>query len=109
MQGLRDKYVPFFNALRFVLRVGPVFFLGYCLAFALLRLGTDLLHRGLLLLAAPGDLLSGLAPVLPMAGAAADAVHQVLLVCLLAAAFELVVRRLGADGRRPAAAGRPAG
>ncbi|PSK99369.1 hypothetical protein CLV63_10392 [Murinocardiopsis flavida] len=98
----REKYVPFLNALRFVLRVSPVFVLTFCLLYTLLDLGFGWLERGVYVLVGPDEFLGWWWPWLFPIEFAVDAVHEVLRVCLLAATFELTLRRVSTRsvGRR---------
>ncbi|TDQ55438.1 hypothetical protein [Actinorugispora endophytica] len=101
-RDLRGKYTPFLNALRFVLRVGPVFFLSYCLYYVLLELGFGWLERGVYVLVGPQEFLAWWWQWLGPVGFVLDALHELARVCLLAAAFEMTLRRLGTRsvGRR---------
>ncbi|GAB3206344.1 hypothetical protein GCM10027294_08320 [Marinactinospora endophytica] len=108
-RDLREKYAPFLNAIRFVLRVGPVFFLTLCLCHVLLEAAEGWLRRGVHLVVGPHDFLGWWWQWLEPLAFATGALHEVLRVCLLAAAFELALRALAGHsvGRRvrPAPAG----
>ncbi|PRX99775.1 hypothetical protein [Allonocardiopsis opalescens] len=101
-RDLQDKYTPFLNAFRFVLRTGMVFYLSYCLIYTLLEIGMDWLYRGVLYAMGPHDFLEWWWNRLPFVEFGVDALHEILRVCLLAAAFELTLRRVGhlSRGRR---------
>lgn len=101
-RDVREKYVPFLNALRFVLRVSPVFVLTFCLYYTLLDLGFGWLDRGIYVLVGPAEFLEWWWPWLFPIEFAVDAVHEVVRVCLLAATFELTLRRVSTRsvGRR---------
>ncbi|MFI6579134.1 hypothetical protein ACIBFB_25390 [Nocardiopsis sp. NPDC050513] len=96
------RYTPFVNALRFVLTVGPVFYLSFALLYALVEVGFSRLHRLVFELVGPGDFLADwwvwLEPIDFLVGAA----REVVRVCLLAAAFEIALRKVdeGSVGRR---------
>ncbi|GAA4919141.1 hypothetical protein [Streptomonospora salina] len=98
----QDRWMPFVNALRFVLRAGPVFYLGFCLYYVLLDAAFGWLERGVFVAVGPHDFLSWWWPWLTPIGFAVDALHELLRVCLLAAAFEITLRSVGAisAGRR---------
>ncbi|MFC7326157.1 hypothetical protein [Marinactinospora rubrisoli] len=101
-RDLREKYTPFLNAFRFILRVSPVFYLSFCLYYGLLELGFAWLERGVYRLVGPHEFLAWWWPWLTPIEFAVDALHEVLRVCLLAATFEITLRRLGRHsvGRR---------
>ncbi|MFC3999914.1 hypothetical protein ACFOVU_28640 [Nocardiopsis sediminis] len=109
-RGVREKYTPFLNAFRFILRVSPVFYLSFCLYYVLLELGFEWLHRGILVLIGPNDFLGWWWPWLPPIDFAVGALHELLRVCLLAATFEVALRRVGesSTGRRARRASRAA-
>ncbi|MDS1269665.1 hypothetical protein RIF23_05095 [Lipingzhangella sp. LS1_29] len=105
-RGLREKYLPFLNAFRFILRTSPIYYLSFCLYYALLELGFSWLERGVLLAVGPADFLGWWWPWLAPLSIAVDALHEVLRVCLLAATFEVVLRRM--LDRQPGQRARPA-
>ncbi|GAA1258524.1 hypothetical protein GCM10009677_06580 [Sphaerisporangium rubeum] len=103
-RGLRDKYVPVANGLRFVLRSGLVFYLVFCLAYVMIEALAAVGFMALTRLVGPHETLwwqmwEG-AVTFPV-----DLLHEVLRICLLAAAFDLALRRAGpaAVPARPAA------
>ncbi|MBB4935056.1 hypothetical protein F4561_005950 [Lipingzhangella halophila] len=100
----RDKYVPFVNALRFILSVSPAYYLSFCLYYALLELGFGWLERGVFIAVGPEDFLSWWWPWLTPIEFVVEGLHEFFRVCLLAAAFELTLRRGGGrtSGRRRA-------
>ncbi|GAA1119004.1 hypothetical protein [Nocardiopsis metallicus] len=101
-QDLMDKYTPFLNAFRFVLTVGPVFYLTFAFYYVLVEVGFSQLHRLVFVIGGPGDFLADwwlwLGPIDFLVGAARELVR----VCLLAAAFEIALRKVdeGSSGRR---------
>ncbi|GAB3494285.1 hypothetical protein [Nocardiopsis coralliicola] len=97
-----DKYVPFLNAFRFILGVSPVFYLSFSLYYVLLELGFDWMERGIYTAVGPGEFLGFWWPWLEPMEIALEAVKYLLRICLLAAAFELILRASGgpARGRR---------
>ncbi|MFD0775604.1 hypothetical protein ACFQZ2_16850, partial [Streptomonospora algeriensis] len=98
----QDRWMPFLNALRFVLRASPVFYLGFCLYYVLLDLAFAWLERGIFVAVGPHDFLGWWWPWLTPIGFLVDALHELLRVCLLAAAFEITLQSVGASstGRR---------
>lgn len=101
-RGWRDKYVPFVNGLKLVLRGGPVLYLLFCLIYVLLKVATDWAWIGATALLGAHD-WSWWWPRLPVLNFVRDGVYEVLRICLLAAAFDLSLRRIAV--RRDAASG----
>ncbi|WP_306369767.1 hypothetical protein [Nocardiopsis sp. CC223A] len=99
---LKDQVYPCLHALRFVLRLGPVFYLSYSLCFVLLEVAFTQLHRLVFVLAGPGPLHAEWWPLLQPVDFVVDSLHMLLRVCLLAAAFEVALRKAEEDsvGRR---------
>ncbi|WP_017590185.1 hypothetical protein [Nocardiopsis ganjiahuensis] len=101
-KDLMDKYTPFLNAFRFVLTVGPVFYLTFAFCYVLIEVGFSRLHRLVFVLGGPGDFLADwwvwLAPI----DFLVEAGRELLRICLLAAAFEVALRKVdeGAVGHR---------
>ena len=89
----RDRISPCLNAVRFVLGAGPVFYLSFCLYFVLLDVVFSQLGRGALVLIGPGHFQGELWPWLQPVDFATDALHMIFRLCLLAAAFEIALRR----------------
>lgn len=89
----RDRISPCLNAVRFVLGAGPVFYLSFCLYFVLLDVLFSQLNRGVFVLLGPGDFQGQLWPWLQPVEFAVDALHTLFRLCLLAAAFEIALRR----------------
>ncbi|RNL85855.1 hypothetical protein [Halostreptopolyspora alba] len=94
----RDKYLPFLNAFRFVLSVSPTYYLSFCLYYVLLDLGFGWLERGVYVAVGPGDFLAWWWPWLTPIEFAVEGLFEFFRVCLLAAAFELTLRRVGGQG-----------
>ncbi|MBV2364318.1 hypothetical protein ACFPZ0_23320 [Streptomonospora nanhaiensis] len=107
-QDTAERYMPFLNAFRFILRASPVFFLGFCLNYVLIELGCDWLQRGVFVLIGPHDFLGWWWPLLEPVHLAVEAVRHVLRVCLLAVTFEITLRSVTAasTGRRARVPGR---
>ncbi|WP_246062450.1 hypothetical protein [Haloactinospora alba] len=101
-RDLHDKYTPFLNSFRLILRVSPVFYLAFCLYYTLMELGAGWLERGIYVLVGPADFLGWWWQWLEPVTIGVDALHELLRVCLLAATFELILRRISASstGRR---------
>lgn len=89
----RDRISPCLNAVRFVLGAGPVFYLSFCLYFVLLDVLFSQLNRGVFVLLGPGDFQGQMWPWLQPVEFAVDALHMLFRLCLLAAAFEIALRR----------------
>lgn len=101
-KDLYGKYTPCLNALRFVLGVGPVFYLSFCLAFVVLDAGFSQLGRAVYVVMGPGSFDGEWWPWLQPVDFVVEAVHMVLRVCLLGAAFEIALRKAeqSSPGRR---------
>ncbi|KOX13207.1 hypothetical protein [Nocardiopsis sp. NRRL B-16309] len=101
-KDLHGKYTPCINALRFVLGVGPVFYLSFCLAFVVLDVGFSQLGRAVYVVMGPGSFTGEWWPWLQPVDFVLEAVHMVLRVCLLGAAFEIALREAEhrSSGRR---------
>lgn len=89
----RDKFTPLLNAGRFVLGAGPVFYLTFCLYFVFLDMAFSQLNRGLFVLLGPGEFQGELWPWLRPIDFTVDALHMLFRLCLLAAAFEIALRK----------------
>ncbi|MFF5208528.1 hypothetical protein [Streptosporangium sp. NPDC000396] len=94
-RGFRDKYTPIINGLRFVLRAGPLFYLTFSLIYAVLEALSKVAFIGVTHLIGPHEVIWWQmwekAAHLPI-----EVVHEVLRVCLLAAGFDLALRRVAA-------------
>jgi hypothetical protein len=99
----RDKWLPTFYGFRLVFRAGLLPFTVFCVLFSGLDDGALLLKRGVYQLV-------GAHPIdwwmthLDLIGFFVELVHQVLRVCLMAAAFDLVVSRVSERNATPAPA-----
>ncbi|HEY3683580.1 MAG TPA: hypothetical protein VGL93_11095 [Streptosporangiaceae bacterium] len=100
----RDKYVPFVNGLKLVLRGGAVLYLVFCLMYVLLKVGTDWAWIGVTQLIGAHD-WNWWWIRLPVLNFARDGAYEVLRICLLAAAFDLALRRISAIRRARTAPG----
>ncbi|MFC7383942.1 hypothetical protein [Sphaerisporangium rhizosphaerae] len=94
-RGVRDKYVPLVNGFRFVLSGGVLFYLTFCLIYVALEALAAVGFIGITRLAGAHEKLWWLmwegAFIFPVA-----LLHEVLRICLLAVAFDLVLRRASA-------------
>ncbi|GAB2513739.1 hypothetical protein [Nocardiopsis aegyptia] len=101
-KDLYGKYTPCLNALRFVLGVGPVFYLSFCLAFVVLDVVFSQLGRAVYVVMGPGSFAGEWWPWLQPVDFVVEAAHMVLRVCLLGAAFEIALRKAehSSPGRR---------
>lgn len=91
----RDKYVPFVNGLKLVLRAGPVLFLVFCLMYVVLKVATDWAWIGATQLIGAHE-WNWWWVRLPALDFVRDGAYEVLRICLLAAAFDLALRRIAA-------------
>lgn len=89
----RDKYVPFVNGLKLVLRGGAVLYLPFCLLYVLLKVATDWAFIGVTQLIGAHE-WAWWWPRLPVLEFLRDGTYDVLRICLLAAAFDLARRRI---------------
>ncbi|GAA4954668.1 hypothetical protein GCM10023224_45120 [Streptomonospora halophila] len=107
-RSAQDRWTPFINAFRFILRASPVFYLGFCLYYVLMEVAFAWLERGVYVAVGPHDFLGWWWPWLTPVSFMVDALHELMRVCLLAATFEVTLRSLSAasTGRRARAAGR---
>lgn len=104
----RDKYVPFVNGLKLVLRGGAVLYLLFCLIYVLLKAATDWAFIGVTQLVGAHYWVWWW-PRLPVLEFLRDGTYEVLRICLLAAAFDLALRRIVARGRTVSGTARTAG
>ena len=105
---LRDKWLPTFYGFRMVFRAGLLPFAVFCLLFTAVDDGELLARRGVYYLLGPHD-VTWWAPVLDVVGFGVGLVHQILRICLLAAAFDLVVARVSerTSARAPSSSAAP--
>lgn len=101
-QNLNEKYWPFLNAFRLILSVSPVFYLSFCLYYMLLEFGFGWLERAVYVVVGANEFHAWWWQWLNSVDFAVNGLHELLRICLLAAAFELTLRRLGrrTTGRR---------
>jgi hypothetical protein len=95
---LRDKWLPTVYGLRMVIRAGILPFGVFCALFTGLEVGADLVQRGVYDLLGPHP-VAWWETRLSVVDFAVGFVHQALRVCLMAAAFDLVVARVSARRR----------
>ncbi|MBA8955518.1 hypothetical protein HNR61_007194 [Actinomadura namibiensis] len=115
LRGLRELWLPAWYGLRLVRRSGIVPFGVFCLLFMALDVAEPLLRRQVYELLGPHP-VEWWMPRLPLVGFGVGLVVQMLKVCLLAAAFNLVMARVteqtaakaAAPSPSPPAAGPPA-
>jgi hypothetical protein len=98
---LRDKWLPAVYGLRMVFRAGMLQFGVFCALFAGLEALAPMAERGVYYLLGQHE-LGWWQPRLSLVDFFVELVHQVLRVCLLAAAFDLVVGRVSARTAAPA-------
>ena len=98
---LRDKWLPTVYGIRMVFRAGLLPFAVFCVLFMGLDDAAYLTERGVYYLLGPHT-IGWWIPRLPVIHFGVDVVHQALRVCLMAAAFDLVVRRVSARTSAPA-------
>lgn len=103
---LRDKWLPTVYGFRMVFRSGLLPFAVFGALFAGLELLVPLADRGIYYLLGPHD-LGWWSPRLGVIDFAVELVHQALRVCLMAAAFDLVVARVSARTAAPEAGRSP--
>ena len=93
-RDLREKWTPAANGLRLALRAGPRFYLTFCLCYVALEVLVRWGWMGATQLAGPHPWAWWAVALVPL-DFARDAVHEVGRICLLAAAFDLALRRAG--------------
>jgi hypothetical protein len=97
-KGITERYLPFLNALRLILRAGPLFYLAFCLYYVVLEVGFGWVERAVYIVVGPNDFHAWWWQWLGPVSFGVDAVHELLRICLLAAAFEVTLRRIGGRG-----------
>jgi hypothetical protein len=100
---LRDKWLPTVYGFRMVFRAGMLPFGVFCALFAGLEALAPVAERGIYYVLGPHD-LGWWQPRLSLVDFPVELVHQMLRVCLLAAAFDLVVGRVSARTAAPGSA-----
>jgi hypothetical protein len=104
---LREKWVPAVNGVRLVRHAGVVTFGVICVLYAGVSVLDDLGRRAIYVLVG-AETLAWWAPRAVVVGFVVGLVVEILRICLLAAAFDLMVARVAAKVRS-AAAGPPPG
>ncbi|MDN3359941.1 hypothetical protein QWU11_45735 [Actinomadura sp. DC4] len=99
----RDKWLPTFYGFRMVVRAGLLPFAVFCVLFTGLDDLAPLAQRGAYVLLGPHPIDWWMIR-LDTIGFGIDLVHQILRVCLMAAAFDLVVARVSGRTSEPASA-----
>jgi hypothetical protein len=101
-RGLREMWLPAWYGLRLVRRSGMMPFATFCLLFAGLYAGEDAARRQVYELIGPHEVTWWM-QWLPAIGYGTGLVFEILRVCLLAAAFNLVMARVSArNAAKPA-------
>jgi len=102
---LRDKWLPTYYGFRMVIRAGILPFAVFCVLFMGLDDGALLAERGVYQLLGPHP-IPWWDTWLDVIHFGVDLVHQMLRVCLMAAAFEIVVARVSGRTAAPASSAR---
>jgi hypothetical protein len=97
---LRDKWLPTYYGIRMVVRAGILPFAVFCLLYMGLESGALFVQRGVYTLLGPHP-IPWWQQRLPLIDYGVDLVHQLLRVCLMAAAFDLVVARVSGRNAEP--------
>ncbi|MFC6880106.1 hypothetical protein [Actinomadura yumaensis] len=109
-RGLREMWLPAWYGLRLVRRSGAVPFALFCVLFTGLDVGEEAARRQVYELIGPHDVAWWLPRMTPV-DYGAGLVFQILRICLLAAAFNLVMARVtartAAKAALPSSAGTP--
>jgi hypothetical protein len=92
---LREKWFPAVHGFRMVRRAGWMSFGVFCVLFVGLDVGGQYLHRGVFYLIGPHPIPFWMVRLSPIDLGVAM-IHDVLRICLLAAAFDLIVARVSA-------------
>ncbi|TDD80518.1 hypothetical protein E1293_20615 [Actinomadura darangshiensis] len=103
-RGFREMWLPAWYGLRLVRRSGMMPFATFCLLFTGLQVGEDAATRLVYEVIGPHE-VTWWVPVMPFVGYGTGLVFEILRICLLAAAFNLVMARVSA--RTAAKAVRP--
>ncbi|HEX6471944.1 MAG TPA: hypothetical protein VF069_22815 [Streptosporangiaceae bacterium] len=105
---LRDKWFPAVHGIRLVRRAGWMPFGVFCVLFVGLDVMADYLRRGAYYLVGPHPIPFWMVRLTPI-DLGVDLVHDVLRICLLAAAFDLLVARVSARNEARRARSAPGG
>lgn len=92
-RNVREKYVPLVHAVRLVFRAGLPLVAWFCLCYATLGVLLDRLQRGVLFLIGPGHSIRFWNLALTPIEFAHRMLYEILRLALLAAMFDLVMRR----------------
>jgi hypothetical protein len=92
---LREKWFPAVHGFRMVRHAGWMTFGVFCVLFTGLDTGREYLRRGIYYLLGPHDVPWWMVR-LPAVNFTVELIHDVLRICLLAAAFNLLVARVSA-------------
>jgi hypothetical protein len=92
---LREKWFPAIHGFRMVRRAGWMTFGVFCVMFAGVDVGRELLRRGVFYLIGPHEIPFWMVR-LPVVDFGVELVYTVVRICLLAAAFNLLVARVSA-------------
>ncbi|MFI0372708.1 hypothetical protein ACH35V_33015 [Actinomadura sp. 1N219] len=105
-RGIREMWLPAWYGLRLVRRSGMMPFATFCLLFAGLDVAAEASRRFVYELIGPHEVTWWI-QVMPFVGFATSAVFEILRVCLLAAAFNLVMARVSVRTAAKAVGPRP--
>jgi len=109
---LREKWFPAVHGIRLVRRAGWMSFGVFCVLFVGLDVAEDFMRRGAYYLIGPHPIPFWMVRLTPI-NLGVSLIHDVLRICLLAAAFDLLVARVSARNEarlaRSAPTGRTAG
>ncbi|MFB9831117.1 hypothetical protein [Actinoallomurus acaciae] len=100
-RGVREKYVPVAHAVRLVFRAGAPVFAWFCLCYVAIGALMDRVQRGVLALVGTDHTVRFWNLVLTPVEYGHRLVYEVLRLALLAAMFDLVMRRAGAGTPAP--------
>ncbi|QXJ23945.1 hypothetical protein AGRA3207_005179 [Actinomadura graeca] len=107
-RGFREMWLPAWYGLRLVRRSGVLPFATFCLLFTGLDVAEDASRRLVYELLGPHEVTWWI-PRMPLVAYGTGLIFQILRICLLAAAFDLVMARVTARTAAKAAAPSPAG
>ncbi|MBD2894306.1 hypothetical protein amrb99_32300 [Actinomadura sp. RB99] len=102
-RGFREMWLPAWYGLRLVRRSGMMPFAVFCLLFSALDVGRDASRRWVYELLGPHEVTWWM-PRLPLVDFGTGLVFEILRICLLAAAFNLVMARVTARNAAKAVA-----
>jgi hypothetical protein len=100
-RGVREKYVPVAHAVRLVFRAGAPVFAWFCLCYVALGALMDRVQRAVLALIGTDHTVRFWNLVLTPLEYGHRLVYEILRLALLAAMFDLVMRRAGAEISAP--------